>query len=479
MDSTHRRCIAARWPSVSVIINTLDRAASLDHTLAGVRRMRYPSFEILVVPGPCADHTAAVLDRHWGAIRVEFCPDANLSKSRNIGIRHSAGDVLVFIDDDSVPEPDWLCNLVHHLSRPEVAAAGGFIRGPLGVKFQYQLVVANRFGEARSCPPPAPTIADGEFLSPTGTNVAFRREVLVGIGGFDEEYGYFLEETDVNLRLHEQGWKIKFSPAAEVHHFFLRNQHRDVRRVPRSLYRIGRSKAYFCWKHAAGWHSDDEIHARIEAYRAERLRRLRWLVFRGRLPLSEARRLRVELDQGIQDGTDTARRRAQGDTSPAMTPTTPIEDFHPCAEQGLTERKARLCFVSREGPSPAVSAGYHAALPAALARLGHEVTVIFPGAHPTTVGYSDGVWHHRIPLGFGSRYRSWRRFAQAASQEIVRIQERRQFEVVLCPEEAREALSALSATGLPTVLVDEGLSPVSVIANVVKLSVGSLDGGSR
>jgi glycogen(starch) synthase len=466
-------------PTVSVVVNTLDRAEPLDQTLISLKRLRYSSFEVVVIPGPCSDATGSVLERHASAIRIGVCPEPNLSMSRNIGLALAAGDLVVFIDDDSVPEPDWLYNLVQPFSRPEVAAIGGFIRGPRGVEFQYQLVVANRFGEARSFPPPAFTIANGEFLSPTGTNVAFRREVLVGIGGFDEAYGYFLEETDVNLRLHEQGWKIKFAPAAEVHHFFLRNQHRDVRRVPRSLYRIGRSKAYFCWKHAAGWHSDEEIHARIEAYRSERLRRLRWLVFRGRLPLSDARRLRAELDQGLQDGADAARRLAQSDAPPAMIPSAPVQDFRPCKEQELTERKARLCFVSREGPFQAVPAGWHADLLAALARLKHEVTVIFPGAHPTTVGYSDGVWQHRIPLGLGSRYRFWRRFAQAASQEIVRIQERRQFDVVLCPEEAREGLSALSATGLPTVLVDEGLSPVSAIANVVKPAVGSLGGGSR
>jgi len=48
-------------PGVSVIVNTLNRMGSLENTLLGLRQLRYPDFEIVVVHGPCTDETLAVL----------------------------------------------------------------------------------------------------------------------------------------------------------------------------------------------------------------------------------------------------------------------------------------------------------------------------------------------------------------------------------------------------------------------------------
>ena len=72
--------------SVSVVINTYNRAASLRTTLQSLRYQTYQPFEVVVVQGPCTDQTEAMLAEFAGAVRVGFCPEVNLSKSRNIGI---------------------------------------------------------------------------------------------------------------------------------------------------------------------------------------------------------------------------------------------------------------------------------------------------------------------------------------------------------------------------------------------------------
>ena len=51
--------------------------------------------------------------------------EAHVARSRNVGVKVAAGDILAFIDDDAVPEPDWLEQLAGAYEDPRVSAAGG------------------------------------------------------------------------------------------------------------------------------------------------------------------------------------------------------------------------------------------------------------------------------------------------------------------------------------------------------------------
>src|ERR1700740_2758955 len=94
---------------ISVVISTLNRAHSLSDTLNSFRWQTYTGkFEVIVINGPSTDHTEDVLRSWAGKIKVGVCPQRNLSASRNIGIQMSSADIIAFIDDDAIPEPEWL-----------------------------------------------------------------------------------------------------------------------------------------------------------------------------------------------------------------------------------------------------------------------------------------------------------------------------------------------------------------------------------
>ena len=432
-------------PSISVIVNTLNRMGSLENTLLGLRQLRYPNFEIIVVHGPCTDETLAMLERHRGAIRIASCPIANLSVSRNIGLSLATTDLVAFIDDDAVPEPDWLDRLVAGFSNPEVAAVGGFIRDQSGVTYQHQVIIANRLGDARSCAPPAPPTGVGEFLSPTGTNVCLRRDCLAEIGGFDEAITYFLEETDVNLRLIERGWSITFVPDAEVHHYFLENEVRNGVRVPRSFYPLARSKAYFCRKHGPSQYSEAEIGARLARYRAQLRRHLVRFRLTGHMNGADVRRLRAEIDKGLADGDRSARQGPGRTASLASAASAPgVASLEPASKT----RRPRVCWIAspRTGPDKAMDA-----LPREFAGLGNEVTAISPASGGGTTVCFDGAWRHGVGLGVPPQSAFWRRYGRAALREVERIQPRRCFDVVFCPAELQGALSPLSVLGIKVV----------------------------
>src|SRR6476661_8283666 len=130
---------------VSVVINTYNRIAHLPVALAALASQRFADLEIVVVDGPSDDGTSAYLESIWGRrIKIAHCDERNLSKSRNIGIQHAAGDIVCFTDDDGIPEPDWIDRLVTAYEDPRVAAAGGWVRNHTGVDYQTKFIVSTR-----------------------------------------------------------------------------------------------------------------------------------------------------------------------------------------------------------------------------------------------------------------------------------------------------------------------------------------------
>ncbi len=207
-------------PSVSVIICTLNRAVYLKNALEGLRRQTYPNFEVIVVRGPSTDGTDAVLDECASDIRIGFCPDRNISASRNVGIKLAQGEILAFTDDDAMPDPKWIDNLILPYSDPTVAGAGGSIfDGSVGqIVYAVNLctragVVSNlnEFSDAYARPGADPV----QYL--TGGNMSFRRSALSELGGFDERYIYGYEDVDLCCRLIDTGMKIAFAPDALGH----------------------------------------------------------------------------------------------------------------------------------------------------------------------------------------------------------------------------------------------------------------------
>ena len=138
-----------RHPAFSIVINTDNRARSLAKTLESLRHLDYPDFEVCVVRGPTPDPTSEVLEPWHGKIKLAQCSVRNLAVSRNIGIAMSAGEIVAFIDDDAVPEPEWLRDLAATYETSDIDAAGGFVHDHTGVSFQWRYGTSNRLGESK------------------------------------------------------------------------------------------------------------------------------------------------------------------------------------------------------------------------------------------------------------------------------------------------------------------------------------------
>lgn len=302
--------------SVSVVVVSRDRPTALTRCLTGLSQLQYSKFEIVVVADPAG--CAAIRN---GAFAddlklVEF-DRPNISEARNLGISHAAGDIVAFIDDDAVPEPSWLHQLMAPSERPHVAAMGGFVRGRNGISWQWQARMVDRMGAAQplEVSPNRATVLTPKGKRATrteGTNMAVRRDVLVALDGFDPGFAFYLDETDLNLRLAHAGYATAIVPMAEVHHGFAASPRRRQDRVPRDLFDIGSSWAVFQRKHVPEGQRRDHWRMIREQ---ERVRALVHMVA-GRLLPRDVRYLLARLDQGYGQGLMRQRGGAQVSSSP-------------------------------------------------------------------------------------------------------------------------------------------------------------------
>lgn len=287
---------------VSVVVVSRDRPDGLLRCLTGLAQLQYAPFEIVIVadePG-CAAVATSPFARQ---IKVIPFHRPNISEARNLGISHAAGEVVAFIDDDAVAEPGWLTHLMAPFQNAEVGAAGGFVRGRNGISFQWRArsVDAKGAAEPLQVHPRQATVLRprGHRATKTeGTNMAVRRDVLLELEGFDPGFAFFLDETDLNLRLARAGRATAIVPLAEVHHGFAASPRRRVDRVPRDLFDIGASWAVFQRKYVP--ESRREAHWRA-LRAAERVRITNHMVA-GRLLPGDVARLLGRLDTGYAHG---------------------------------------------------------------------------------------------------------------------------------------------------------------------------------
>lgn len=288
--------------TVSIVIVSRGRADALRRCVLGVSQLRYPAFEVIVVTDAAGQSVLRPMPQA-AHIRVIPFDEPNISAARNLGVSEAAGEVVAFIDDDAVPEPSWLGYLSEPFRDPDVAAAAGFVRGRNGISMQWRALAVDREGATfdLSVDEGVPTVLTpppGQAIRTQGTNMAVRRSDLAALGGFDPAYRFFLDETDLNMRLSSAHRSTAIVPRAEVHHGFAPSARRSIERAPRDLFEIGASWAVFLRRHCPP-ERHAMVWARVEAQ--ERVRALRHMV-RGSLEPRDVRRLLSGLRAGYAEG---------------------------------------------------------------------------------------------------------------------------------------------------------------------------------
>jgi O-antigen biosynthesis protein len=234
------------WPMVSVIVCSHNGAETLSDCLGGLAKLRYPSYEVIVVNDGSTDETPDIAAR-YGA-RLIDTENGGLSRARNIGLSAATGEIVAYLDDDACPDPDWLSYLAHSFITRNDAAYGG-PNIPPAEDGPVAECVANAPGG-----PTHVLLSDREAEHIPGCNAAFRRSALDALGGFDPRFRAAGDDVDICWRMRERGWTLGFNPAAMVWH----RRRRSVRGYLRQQRGYGQAEALLerKWpeKYSAGGH---------------------------------------------------------------------------------------------------------------------------------------------------------------------------------------------------------------------------------
>ena len=211
-----------RYPRVSVVVCSYNSERTMEACLASLEVLNFPNYEVIVVNDGSTDRTLEIAER-FPFCRIISQPNKGLSVARNIGAEAATGEIVAYTDSDCVADPDWLTYLVAKMEASNLAACGG----PNFPPPEDSLVPA-----AVAVSPGGPThvlISDEVAEHIAGCNMAFRRDVLMALGGFDPVYRAAGDDVDICWRFQDAGHAIGFSPAAIVWHFRRNTVHAYIR----------------------------------------------------------------------------------------------------------------------------------------------------------------------------------------------------------------------------------------------------------
>ena len=228
----------AEPPPITVAVCTYNGSQTLRECLEGVAQLRYPDHEVIVVSDGSTDDSAEIA-RSFPGVRVIETPQRGLSAARNTAMAAASGEIVAYIDDDAIPDPDWLAHLAPAFASEDCVAAGGPNVPPPD---------SGRVAQCVANAPGGPThvlISDREAEHIPGCNMAIRKRALEELGGFDPQFRAAGDDVDACWRLLEAGGRITFCPGAVVCH----HRRRTVRGYLRQQRAYGKAEALLESKH--------------------------------------------------------------------------------------------------------------------------------------------------------------------------------------------------------------------------------------
>jgi GT2 family glycosyltransferase len=224
--------VASR-PSVSVIIPNFNGRVQLEKCVGSLEHSRRPgaALEILVVDNGSRDDSVAFLEARFPAVRIVELPEnVGYSPAANLGARDASNEILVFLNNDTWVERDWLEPLVDAIAAGEADAASAKLLGEQDHTIDFAGGGSNFHGVAFELGLGEP---DGEQWSRRGPTLfacgaaeAIRRDTFLEAGGFDSDFFAYYEDFDLGWRLWVLGKKVLYVPESRVHHSHSATSHR-------------------------------------------------------------------------------------------------------------------------------------------------------------------------------------------------------------------------------------------------------------
>ena len=219
-------------PMISIIIPNNNHAETLKKCVNSILdKSEYKNYEIIIVENNSEEKEIFDYYKEISKLNnvkiVEWNNPFNYSAINNFGVRHSGGEILLFLNNDTEAiNNDWLERMLEHAQRKVVGAVGAKLYYP-NHTIQHAGVILGIGGVAGHSHKDYDGKDFGYFnrlkitqnlSAVTGACLMMRKEVFTQVEGFDESYPYAFNDVDLCMKIRDKGYLIIFTPHAELYH---------------------------------------------------------------------------------------------------------------------------------------------------------------------------------------------------------------------------------------------------------------------
>lgn len=214
-------------PSVSIVIVNFNGGSLLLSCIASLFEQDYPSFEVILVDNGSHDGSVDLVEEIYPQVNIiHTVGNIGYSRGNNLGADLASGDYLAFLNPDTIVEPGWLSELIHYL-----------LRNPAYGMATPKILILNSHERINTCgnnvhftgiPSCRGWMQDSktmnqpeEISSVSGAAFIVKKCVFQEIGGFDETFFLYAEDTDLSLRARLYGYCSAYVPASIIYHRYI------------------------------------------------------------------------------------------------------------------------------------------------------------------------------------------------------------------------------------------------------------------
>lgn len=179
---------------------------------------------ILVMDNGSVDDSAHLEQQGTNVVVRELGQNLGFAAANNLALAECDSEFVALLNPDAFPEADWLERLVFQAKlSPEVAAFGSrqlcaanpAILDGVGDSYHVTGLVWRKRHGSEQCPD---DLRPQEIFSPCAAAALYRRQAVLSVGGFDEDFFCYVEDVDLGFRLKLAGYRAMYVPNAVVHH---------------------------------------------------------------------------------------------------------------------------------------------------------------------------------------------------------------------------------------------------------------------
>jgi len=205
----------------SIIIVTYNHREYLDACLQSVLKQDYPH-EIILVDNCSRDGTVSFVREHFPEVTVVESPDnRGYGAGNNLGVKYTQGEYIVILNPDTIVEEGWLSSLLLPLKhqRKLITTSKILLYDGLAINTCGNINTITGLTFTRGLGADPSSFPDVEEVSGvSGACFAMRREDYLDLGGFDENFFLYNEDSELSWRAHLYDYRVLYVPKSVVRH---------------------------------------------------------------------------------------------------------------------------------------------------------------------------------------------------------------------------------------------------------------------